>query len=72
MKVSASKFSQTMVFVLHLLSVFFLCISFIVRGPCPFKDDFNCGSGRCVRSDRVCNGEFDCNNKKDELNCGNY
>jgi len=51
------------------LNCIFMCISFIVKGPCPFEDDFKCSDGKCVRSDEVCNGKFDCKDEKDELNC---
>ncbi|KAH8288065.1 hypothetical protein KR018_011505, partial [Drosophila ironensis] len=36
-----------------------------------FLDDceFDCGNGKCLKLDKVCNGQKDCQNGKDELNC---
>ncbi|XP_020817147.1 uncharacterized protein LOC110190830 isoform X1 [Drosophila serrata] len=36
-----------------------------------FVDDceFDCGNGKCLKKEQVCNGQKNCDNGKDELNC---
>lgn len=36
------------------------------------EDEFECTPGYCVSTSRRCDGVNDCQNKKDELNCGVY
>ena len=31
---------------------------------------FKCNNGRCIQNDLVCNGEDECKDLTDELNCG--
>ncbi|XP_017071832.1 uncharacterized protein LOC108108319 isoform X1 [Drosophila eugracilis] len=31
--------------------------------------DFDCGNGKCLKMDEVCNGQKNCDNGKDEVNC---
>lgn len=36
---------------------------------CNFPDEFQCHDGNCISSSLVCNGQFDCFDTSDELNC---
>nr|XP_016933982.1 uncharacterized protein LOC108012952 isoform X6 [Drosophila suzukii] len=31
--------------------------------------DFDCGNGKCLKKEQVCNGQKNCDNGKDEVNC---
>ncbi len=42
----------------------------IVEG-CGFGE-FECSNGVCVSVDSVCDGQDDCWDNTDEINCGNY
>ena len=44
----------------------------LVTGACPYVGDIKCNdTGRCYRSNIVCNGNSSCSNGDDETNCGN-
>lgn len=40
-------------------------------GPCG-RDQFSCTSGQCVPLDFVCDGDYDCSDRSDEQNCGEF
>ncbi|XP_072042804.1 uncharacterized protein [Amphiura filiformis] len=37
--------------------------------PCVREDDFRCANSRCISSDLRCNGEDECDDNSDEINC---
>ena len=45
---------------------FFLLFSELTCDP----TEFSCGDGTCIRKSFVCDGDADCVNEHDEINCG--
>ena len=44
----------------------------LVTGRCPFDSDVKCNdTGRCLRSNYICDGYSHCRYGNDEENCGN-
>ena len=37
---------------------------------CHFENEFQCHSGQCIPLNEHCNGEENCEDKSDEINCG--
>lgn len=37
---------------------------------CPNRNDFRCTDGECIDAAKECNGENDCADRSDELDCG--
>ncbi|XP_037722832.1 uncharacterized protein LOC119555492 isoform X3 [Drosophila subpulchrella] len=40
-----------------------------IRSSFDHQCDFDCGNGKCLRKEQVCNGQKNCDNGKDEVNC---
>lgn len=39
---------------------------------CANRNEFHCKSGECIVSDKECNGEKDCADGSDEIDCGTF
>ncbi len=51
------------------LSNFILCTSrYVFTVQCDDKE-FRCRNGKCIQNNTLCNGDVDCNDESDELNC---
>lgn len=37
---------------------------------CANRNDYRCSSGECIDSEKECDGQKDCSDNSDELNCG--
>ena len=51
-------------------ALFEICLTMSTRsvGLC-LAPDYRCSDGRCISSNNVCDGEFDCISGEDEENC---
>ena len=51
-----------------MISMFFMCVNRITGCE---GDEFTCNNGDCIDANQECDGNRDCRDGEDELNCGN-
>lgn len=52
----------------YLLFILYVCVCVYVS-VCDLAREHRCADGRCVSRDWLCDGDHDCLDKSDELNC---
>lgn len=51
------------------LCSFYMCVCIVRVSVCDLAHEHRCADGRCVSRDWLCDGDHDCLDKSDELNC---
>lgn len=54
------------IFCMHIFYLYYTCVCVSV---CDLAREHRCADGRCVSRDWLCDGDHDCLDKSDELNC---
>lgn len=58
-----------------MLNVYFIDLveqqPFPTKAACAFNEA-TCSNGECIAKSRVCDGQYDCEDRSDELRCSKY